>query len=274
MIDSPALSRIGFGVTGPHAGLGCARSTTRRLICQAVGEGVTAFDTGPAYGHGEAERRLGEALTGLPRDKVFLMTKAGIHPGRKRDFSPGAVEMSFKDSLKRLRTDHIDLLLLHGPGPEDLSPRLLRHLEAFKSRGLLRHVGVCGRGPELDIAIASGAFDAIMAPVNPALPASDLDRLRQARQSGHSIIGIEVMAGAPARLSLPRSRSDLWYLARRIKQGLTATRPATGGLPAVKSLAWALEQDLADSLVLLTTRAANLTANARLAKLESGPQAS
>ncbi|WP_203292018.1 aldo/keto reductase [Maricaulis parjimensis] len=267
MIDDAAFSRLGFGVTGPHAGLGLSRSATQSLIRQAVDLGVTLFDTGPAYGNGEAEKRLGQALRSVPRHQVFITTKAGVHAGRKRDFSPGAVEMSFKDSLDRLGSGHIDLLLLHGPSPDELDARLIRRLEAFKERGMLRHIGVCGRGPELDTAIDLGAFDAIMAPVNAGLDTASRDRLQRARQAGMSVIGIEVMAGAAPKSALPASRGDLWYAARRVKQVLTGHAPAGSGQDASEALDWALKSELADALVFLTTRQRNLEANARAAGL-------
>jgi aryl-alcohol dehydrogenase-like predicted oxidoreductase len=274
VIGDKALSRLGFGVTGPHAGWGLPRRETHALIRRAVGLGMTFFDTGPAYGNGEAERRLGEALHGFPRDRVFVATKAGIHAGRRRDFSPGAIEMSFKASLDRLKCNRIDLLLLHGPAREEMDDRLIRRLEAFKARGLLRHIGVCGRGPELDHAISLGVFDAIMAPVNSGLDSTALARLRRARESGHTVIGIEVMAGAPRRLDWPRSRSDLWYAVRSVKQRLTRTVPGDGARAAPEALKWALENAPADALVCLTTRHTNLAANARLAALERAGTAS
>ncbi len=267
MIQDAAFSRLGFGVTGPHAGLGLSRSRTEALIREAVGQGVTLFDTGPAYGNGEAEKRLGQALKTLPRDRVFITTKAGIHAGRKRDFSPGAVEMSFKASIERMGCGHIDLLLLHGPSPEELDPRLIRRLTAFRERGLLRHIGVCGRGAELDTAIDLGVFDAIMAPVNDGLDDASRARLARARQAGLSVIGIEVMAGASSTANLPLSRGDLWYAARRLKQALTGTPPAESALNALDALKWAFDSGLADALVCLTTRSRNLAANARIAGL-------
>ncbi len=267
VIGDAAFSRLGFGVTGPHAGLGLSRSATEGLIRHAVHLGVTLFDTGPAYGRGEGEKRLGRALKSISRDRVFITTKAGIHPGKKRDFSPGAVEMSFKDSLERMGCGHIDLLLLHGPSPEEMDPRLIRRLEAFKDRGMLRHIGVCGRGSELDAAIELGVFDAIMAPVNDGLDAPARDRLRRARDGGMSVIGIEVMAGAAKPSALPLTRGDWWYAARRLKQGLTGTTPSSSGRPAIEALEWALHSDLADAVICLTTRARNLETNARLAGL-------
>jgi len=273
VIEDPAFSRLGFGVTGPHAGWAMPRRETRSLIRRAVGLGVTFFDTGPAYGRGEAERRLGDGLKAFPRDKVFVATKAGIGPGRRRDFSAGAVEMSLKASLDRLGTGRIDLLLLHGPAPEEITDKLVRHLHAFKDRGMVRHLGVCGRGPELDTAIDSGAFDALMAPVNAGISGAETGRLHRARAAGLSVIGIEVMAGA-RRSGFPRSRSDLWYHARRFKQSLTGQRPAATDTSPQHGLTWALENAPADALVCLTTRHANLAENARLATLEAQAPAS
>jgi len=273
VIEDPAFSRLGFGVTGPHAGWAMPRHETRALIRRAVGLGITFFDTGPAYGRGEAERRLGDGLKAIPRDKVFVATKAGIGPGGRRDFSAGAVEMSLKASLDRLGTGRIDLLLLHGPAPEEITDKLVRHLNAFRERGMVRHLGVCGRGPELDAAIDAGAFDAIMAPVNAGISETETARLQRARDAGLSVIGIEVMAGA-RRSGFPRSRSDLWYRARRLKQQLTGQRPADPGTSPQHGLTWALENAPADALVCLTTRHANLAENARLAALEAQAPAS
>ena len=269
MLKNPAFSRLGFGVTGPHGGLGASRRLTRDMIREAVRLGVTAFDTGPAYGNGEAERRLGDALTGLPRDRVFVVTKAGIGPHRQRDFSPGSVEMSLKASLARLKLDRIDLLLLHGPSPDEMNDRLIRRLRAFVDRGMLGAIGVCGRGPELDHAIGTGAFDAIMAPVHARLDDHERARLVRARQSGHAVIGIEAMAGAATPLRLPRSRSDMWYLARALKQRATGTAPPPAAASGPDGLKWAIQSGLADSVICLTTRTPHLAANARLAGLEA-----
>lgn len=271
MIETDSFSRLGFGVTGPHAGLGAGRGMTTRLIHQAVDQGVTFFDTGPAYGKGEAERRLGAALKRLPRRSAFVATKAGIHPGGYRDFSAGAIEMSLRDSLKRLQRDHVDLLLLHGPAADEMTDKLLRRLDAFRERGMIRHLGVCGRGAELDRAISLGVFDALMAPVNQSLEPSQIERLERARSSGLSVIGIETMAGARRASGPPASRGDLWYLARQIKRRLRRDPPAEAGPPASEALRWALTRPFCDSAVCLTTRPAHLAANASLvAALEAG----
>lgn len=264
MIKADAFSRLGFGVTGPHAGLGSSRSATTRMIHQAIDLGVTLFDTGPAYGRGEAEQRLGAALKQIPRDRAFVATKAGVHAGGHRDFSAGAVEMSLRDSLKRLQRDHVDLLLLHGPAPEEMTDKLIRRLQAFTERGMIRHIGVCGRGNELDRAVELGVFDALMAPVNDRLTDEERLRLGRARDSGLAVIGIEAMAGAVRPAGPPRSRSDLWYLARQVKRRLRGDPPSSAATPPADGLAWALSQPFTDSVICLTTRSAHLAANAAL----------
>jgi aryl-alcohol dehydrogenase-like predicted oxidoreductase len=271
MIEDPRFTRLGFGVTGPHAGLAVSRGATQDMIKAALDAGASFFDTGPAYGRGEGEKRLGTAIRAFGRDKFFVCTKAGIGTDRRRDFSAGGVEMSIKASLARLKTEHIDLLLLHGASAEELTPRLIRRLNAFKERGMLRHIGVCGRGSELDAAIELGVFDAMMAPLNPTLDETMIDRLRRAKAAGMSVIGIEIMAGVRRRSGIPLSMRDLWYLARATKQKLTGNVPATHELDAPAALGWALEQDCADAVVCLSTRPAHIAANAAVAGLEAGP---
>lgn len=270
MSDRAAFSRLGFGVTGPHASPGMARSRTRDLIRQALDLGITLFDTAPAYGRGEGEKRLGEALRGVRRDSVYLATKAGIDRDRHRDFSAGAIEMSLRGSLERLRTDHVDLLMLHGPAPEEMTDRLMRRLEALRERGMIGQIGICGRGAELDAAVLLGGFDVMMAPVHAGLPEEDLARLARAKDAGMRVIGIEaVSSAARPGLRIPRSRSDLWYLARAVKQALTGAKPERATRSPAEALKWALARGEVDAVVCLTTRPANLTANAQIAGLEA-----
>ena len=264
------FSRLGFGVTGPHASPAVSRRETSRLIAEAIDLGINLFDTGPAYGRGEGERRLGQALRGQTRDKLYIATKAGIDLHRHRDFSAGAVEMSLRGSLERLQTPYIDLLLLHGPSAAELSDRLLRRLDALRERGMIREIGVCGRGPELDAAVDAGVFDVLMAPVNSGLDDGALARLARAAQAGMKVIAIEaISAAARPGLRLPGSRADLWYLARAAKQALTGTRPRPRAGPAGGALKWTLDQSSVSAVVCLTTRSTNLAANARLAGLEA-----
>src|ERR1700681_3705135 len=76
--------------------------------------GISFFDTPPVYGNGHSEELIGKALSGV-RHKAVLATKAGYEAwDRPPDFSAAAIVASTERSLGRLRTDYLDLLLLHN----------------------------------------------------------------------------------------------------------------------------------------------------------------
>jgi hypothetical protein len=139
------LSPLGLGL----ASLSRRLTPRRRLaiIETAFDCGITHFDAAPIYGGGTAEAQLGRFLRGR-RGDVTVATKAGLVPagllGRRseRDFSPAGVERSLQRSLRALRTDYLDLLLLHEPRSEDVSPGLLELLERWVERGIVRETGV------------------------------------------------------------------------------------------------------------------------------------
>lgn len=115
-----------------------------RIIHTAIDGGVTSIDTAEGYGDGESEIILGEALKGR-RDRVVLATKfLPIHVERAQDIIRLAEE-----SLKRLKTDYIDLYQQHWPftdgrvTPEELAETV----ETLKRQGKIREFGVCNHGP-------------------------------------------------------------------------------------------------------------------------------
>ncbi len=141
------LSALGFGAAplggayGPVTGDG-GRAAVRR----ALELGVTVFDTSPYYGATLSETRLGAALEGA-RDEVFLITKCGRYGEAEFDFSPGRVAKSIDESLGRLRTDRVDLLLVHDVEFGDtgrIIDETLPALMAAKDAGKARYVGVSG----------------------------------------------------------------------------------------------------------------------------------
>lgn len=251
-----ALTRLGFGVTGPHATAFLKSYKTEALVRAAIDLGVTTFDTGPMYGGGEGERRLGEALANIDRDDVFVITKARTFGGG----SERGVAASLEDSLRRLRLDHVDALLLHGPHPEDIA-RVADELAALKTRGLARRVGVCGRGAERAAMLArpAGLYDLLMTPLD------DDALLARAATQGVDVLGIEVMRGRGG-MRVPKQRADFWYLARDLRDALKGTAPSPGpGLDA------ALSHAAVSSVIVTTTRIAHLTGNARAAGLIPPP---
>jgi aryl-alcohol dehydrogenase-like predicted oxidoreductase len=166
---------LGFGCAYLTGGLEARRS--RRLVDMAFAAGFRHFDVAPLYGLGTAEDVLGAALLGrrgevtiaskfgLPRPRLSVRTQvlrfvaaparrlaapllrrrehlqAGTVPPRG-DFSVATAMQSLEDSLRRLRTDYLDILLLHEATAADLSDELLRFLDAKRRDGVIRAVGV------------------------------------------------------------------------------------------------------------------------------------
>ena len=113
------------------------------LIHYAIDNGIDALDSSDMYGWGHNEELLGRALAGR-RDKIMLISKFGQvkNPdggGNLVDGRPEYVISSCEASLKRLRTDYLDLYLLHWPGRHPLS-ETIRAFEALASEGKITHL--------------------------------------------------------------------------------------------------------------------------------------
>ena len=133
----------------PVIGLGCMRipglgskEAVRRLIDTSMEQGINFFDHADIYGEGEAERIFGDAVSDIPRDQMIIQTKCGIHPGKSYDFSREHILSSVDASLKRLKTDYVDILLLHRPDtlmePEEVADAF----DKLERQGKVRYFGV------------------------------------------------------------------------------------------------------------------------------------
>lgn len=231
--------RLGFGVSGLHATPAIHPEDTVRMIQHAYAMGVRMFDTGPAYGAGEAERRLGEALARMPSYDPIVSTKVGVTSTglrkRHRDFSPTAVRRSVEGSLTRLRRSRIDILFLHGPDPSELTDELLKTLNDMRRRGDVVSLGVCGLGVELDAAQKTGEFTHYMTPVHAGLTSEQMQRVWRLRNAGE-LIGIKTLAAARKKMNL--SIGSTWRLARSILDW-NVPRPPTL-MSVEEALLWAL----------------------------------
>ena len=150
----PELETRQMGATGmtPKAlGLGCAFFGAAELtdevavegIRRAIELGLDYVDTSPLYG--PSERRVGLALEGGLREKVYLQTKTGTHPDRMHDYSAKSTRWSVENSLTLLKTDHLDAVLIHDPPDIEhaLAPGCaLDELLEMKEEGILNHIGV------------------------------------------------------------------------------------------------------------------------------------
>jgi aryl-alcohol dehydrogenase-like predicted oxidoreductase len=113
-----------------------------RILREAHDRGCNFFDTAPRYGYGRNETQIGDAFAGI-RDEVVICTKYGLSAGGVVDFDPARLKSSVESSLERLRTDTIDVLLLHNPPDEQYhgDHPVYEVLEALVAEGKIRAYG-------------------------------------------------------------------------------------------------------------------------------------
>ena len=173
------VPRLGFGSASLHHLP--SRGERQRLLAEAFQLGFRYFDTAPYYGHGMAERALGELARGR-RDQVVIATKYGLSGSRlmralpalmylrlaahsathrflgydgiayrpRRNFSAAAATISLERSLQTMRTDFVDVLLLHEPTLAELpdADELIGALERLQQAGKVRYLGISGEAKD------------------------------------------------------------------------------------------------------------------------------
>ena len=148
------VSRIGLGAMSMsgyyNVGEGSAAESIR-TIHRALDLGVTHLDTAEIYGPFANEELVGRALEGR-RNQIVLATKFGLvsHSGGGPgvfDSSPANIRAAVEGSLKRLRTDHIDLYYQHRVDPKTPIEETVRALAKLVTEGKIRHIGLSEAGP-------------------------------------------------------------------------------------------------------------------------------
>jgi predicted aldo/keto reductase-like oxidoreductase len=160
-----------LGLGGYHLGTVGNSRLAVRIVQAAVDEGITFMDNAWEYHDGESETIMGKALaTGGRREKVFLMTKVCTH-GRGREVALRQLHQS----LRRLRTDHLDLWQIHevvyenDPDKHFAKEGAVEALDEAKRQGKVRFVGFTGhKDPSLHLAMLKRGypFDACQLPLN------------------------------------------------------------------------------------------------------------
>ena len=205
------------------------------LLESAYQLGVNLIDTAPAYG--ESERRLGPFIENH-RDKIVLCTKCGeqyLNGRSVYDFSAQAILASVEQSLRRLRTDHIDILLLHSDGHDvDILTQTdaIDTLSRLKKSGKIRAAGISAK-TKAGILEASRTLDVIMAPFSQK-ESSLAEALAEVQGRGLGVLAIK---------------------------GLFS-----GHLEAGPAIAFVLRQPFIDALVVGTIDPAHLTEAAAMAQ--------
>lgn len=164
---SDLVSILGLG--GYHLGLVRTVAEAVRITHAAIDAGITFLDNAWEYHEGESERRMGRAIHDR-RASVFVMTKVCTH-GRDAKVAMRQLD----ESLKRLRTDHVDLWQVHecvyhnDPDRHFAKGGVIEALERAKAQGKVRYVGFTGhKDPEIHLRMLSFgySFDACQLPLN------------------------------------------------------------------------------------------------------------
>jgi aryl-alcohol dehydrogenase-like predicted oxidoreductase len=181
-------------------------ATVERLLGQALDAGLNVVDTAECYER--SEELIGRAL-GARRPDCLVFTKCGHPHGWGRgDWRPASLLASIERSLRRLRTDRLDLVQLHSP-PEAVLRRgdAIAALQQARQRGLTRFIGYSGDGAAARHAVECGAFDTLQTSISLADQEAISLTLPLARARGMGVIAKRPLANAA------------WLAARRPARG-------------------------------------------------------
>ena len=245
---SPALPRRVLGRTGVKVtilGLGGVgfltdmkdKDAITALVTEALDSGINYVDTAFNYGDGRSEENLGMIMGTPRRREIFLATKC---EDRTYDGALKQVETS----LKRLRTDHLDLIQVHYvTDKDDLKAMLAKDgvvpaLEKLRDQKVVRFIGVTGHPqyPRVAEALAAYDWDTFLGFVNPHpdTRVSLEEQMPLARKKGMGIVAMKVFGGS---------------------QPATLVGDGPGRAPARRLLQYALSQPIATAIPSISTRA-------------------
>lgn len=165
------VSRICLGSAAFAGDLGSISDADSELVVRrGLHCGVNFFDTAQAYGFGRAERVIGRALRGVPRDRVVIATKGGQvrrDAGMARDCSEPVLRAGLEASLTALGTEYVDLYFVHWPDPRTPMDALASTLDRFVREGKVRYVGVSNFSrQEVERLASVRAVDAVQPPLS------------------------------------------------------------------------------------------------------------
>ena len=184
------VSRIGLGTwaIGGWMWGGTDEKDSIAVIRRALDSGVNLIDTAPVYGFGASEEIVGKALADGYRHKAVIATKVALewHDGAVfRNSSPERIRQEVEDTLRRLRTDYIDLYQVHWPDPLVPIEETAAVLDDLRKEDKVRALGVSNFSPaQMDAFRSVAPLSATQPPYNLFERDIDRDVLPYAKQHG------------------------------------------------------------------------------------------
>lgn len=299
------VSEIALG-TMTFAGQ-CDEATSRRILDAAADRGVTLIDTADVYPippdpdtAGRSEEVIGRWLEERGRDRFVLATKCRMRVGRGPNdagLSRRHILAACEASLRRLRTDVIDLYQSHSPDPDTPIDETLRAFDDLVRSGKVRYIG-CSNYPAWQVARAVGRserhgwsrFDSVQPRYNLLYRDIEEELLPLCREEGLGVIAYNPLAGGflsgkyePGEAPRPGTRFTLgdtgqlyqdryWQAAQfEAVERLKETCGGRGLNLATVSIAWVLAQDAISSAIVGASRPEQLDATLAATELELDP---
>lgn len=256
----PELSPIGFGCA-PMGGYDYGPAGENELldaVSAALDVGITLFDTAGVYGFGRAEELLGRALAGR-REQVVLATKIGLRWDGgtvTRDSSARTVRQQVDDSLRRLRTDVLDLVQVHWPDPDTPIEETAEALRALQEEGKIRALGCSNfTVAQLEQFAGAAAIEAVQAGYNLLCRDSERELLPWCARHGVRVLAHSTLARGALAAVAPRTfkgsdtrpRSRYFSAAadgvrHEVHAQLMQIAASRGVTPAAVAVRWVIEQ--------------------------------
>jgi len=206
--DAAQIHYRNLGSTGykvSEIGFGAMNTRDAELITAAIDAGINYLDTAHGYMNGANEEIIGTIMKTRRKD-VFLTTKISWR-------NPAEMPQMIETSLRRLQTDHVDLLLLHNIQNEEqiLNEDFLKVFDEARKKGQTRFVGFSTHtfpGTLLDATLKSSLWEAVLVAYNYLSLAEVTESIRKARETGIAIIGMKSLLKMQSEPPRPSSDSE------------------------------------------------------------------
>jgi len=257
-LDYRKLGRTGLRVSA--VSFGAMTTSDPVVIRRAIDLGINYIDTARIYLRGENEKIVAAAIKDIPRDKVFLATKIPSST-RRRPLRPLPKEDMItlaEESLAALKTDYVDVLLIHSLADRDqvFNEYAMDVLAKLKKDGKVRFSGLSTHTniPEVvDAAIESGFYDVILAKLNFKSDQADIEALERAAKAGIGIVAMKTQAGGYKTEEMggftPHQAALKWVLQHKFVAnaivGMTTTQQVEENFPVMKKPELAMREKVA-----------------------------